>query len=97
MLNTVRTFLRRSEEVKKLPNSLSINHCAVIPTDFGEYIAIIQMNLSVILRVFFNSSQEVETEKMDVLCKQTYELILTAFPCSSITPSLQNFWLIPQN
>ena len=45
------------------------------------------MNLSVILRVF-NSSQEVETEKMDFLCKQTYELILTAFPWASITPSL---------
>ena len=45
------------------------------------------MNLSVILRVF-NNSQEVESEKMDVLCKQTYELILTAFPWASITPSL---------
>ena len=59
----------------------------LIPTDFREYIAIVQMNLSVILRVF-NSSQEVESEKMDVLCKQTYELILTAFPWASITPSL---------
>ena len=45
------------------------------------------MNRSVILRVF-NSSQEVESEKMDVLCKQTYELILTAFPWASIPPSL---------
>ena len=30
------------------------------------------------------------TEKMDVLCKQTYVLILTAFPWASIIPSLHN-------
>ena len=45
------------------------------------------MNLSVILRIF-NSNQEVETDKLDILCKQTYELILTTFPWASITPSL---------
>ena len=45
------------------------------------------MNLSVILRIF-NSNQEVETDKLDILCKQNYELILTTFPWASITPSL---------
>ena len=60
---------------------------SLIPPEFRDNIGIIQMNLSVILRIF-NSNQEVETDKLDILCKQTYELILTTFPWASITPSL---------
>ena len=64
---------------------------SLIPPEFRDNIGIIQMNLSVILRIF-NSNQEVETDKLDILCKQTYELILTTFPWASITPSLHKIW-----
>ena len=60
---------------------------SLIPPEFRDNIGIIQMNLSVILRIF-NSNQEVETDKLDILCKQTYELILTTFRWASITQSL---------
>ena len=60
---------------------------SLIPTEFREHVSFIHMNLSVILRIF-NSCQEVDAKKLDILCKQTYEEILTAFPWASITPSL---------
>ena len=60
---------------------------SLIPNEYRNNIAIIQNNLSAILRIY-NSHCEVHTEKLDSLCKDTYELILTAFPWANITPSL---------
>ena len=48
---------------------------------------IIQNNLSAILRIY-NNHREIHTETLDSLCKETYELILTAFPWANITPTL---------
>ena len=59
----------------------------LIPSEFRDAIDIIHCNLSAILRVY-NSSQEVETEKLDALCKETYEFIVITFPWVNITPTL---------
>ena len=40
-----------------------------------------------ILRVF-NSSKQVDTAKLNTLCKYTYEFIVTELPWVNITPSL---------
>ena len=45
------------------------------------------MNLSAILRIF-NGSQEVNTERLEDLSKNAYEIMLTTFPWANITPSL---------
>ena len=59
----------------------------IIPSEFRDAINIIHCNLSAILRVY-NSTQEVETEKLDALCKETYELIIITFPWVNITPTV---------
>ena len=50
-------------------------------------IALIQKNISVILRLY-NSSSKLDTLKLDNFCKETYQFILKEFPWVSITPSL---------
>ena len=47
----------------------------------------IQTNLSVVLRLA-NSGDLIQCDKMEELCKETYEYILVEFPWASITPSL---------
>ena len=47
----------------------------------------IHINLSVILLIY-NSDREINTERIDVLCKETYESIVIHFPWANITPSL---------
>ena len=59
----------------------------MIPPEFGEPIRTLQTNLSVLLRIF-NSNQAIDKNKLDSLCKETYESILTDFPWASVTPSL---------
>ena len=41
---------------------------------------------SVALLRIYNSSHEIDTEKLETLAKETYELIITAFPWANITP-----------
>ena len=60
---------------------------SLIPTEFRDNMFTMLTNISVILRIF-NSNQEIQTDKLDTLCKETYELILTKFSWASITPSL---------
>lgn len=43
---------------------------SLIPLELYDALKVIHTNLSVILRVF-NSDQEVSTERLDVLCKET--------------------------
>ena len=59
----------------------------LIPSEFRDTIRLIHQNLSAILRVF-NCSHPVKTDKLDSLCKQTYECIVIEFPWVNITPSL---------
>ena len=59
----------------------------LIPSEFRDTISIVHSNISAILRVY-NSSQAVETEILDALCKDTYELIVVTFPWANITPTL---------
>ncbi|KAI6648100.1 hypothetical protein LOD99_11909 [Oopsacas minuta] len=47
----------------------------------------IQTNLSVLLRLL-NSGDLINCDKMQELCKETYEFILIEYPWASITPSL---------
>ena len=72
-----------------LPNKNNFLSCVttLIPSEFKDGIDMIHCNLSAILRVY-NSSQEVGTEKLDALCKETYEFIINAFPWVNITPTL---------
>lgn len=73
--------------------------CFMNKKNFGEFIATlipivyrqpineILNNLSAILRIF-NSSHQIDTDKLDNLCKYTYTLIVTTLPWVNITPSL---------
>ena len=47
----------------------------------------IQTNLSVLLR-FLNSGDSIDCDKMQELCKETYEFILVEYPWANITPYL---------
>ena len=55
--------------------------------EFREPTRTLQANLSDLLRIF-NSNQAIDTGKLDSLCKETYEYILTDFPWASVTPFL---------
>ena len=71
---------------------LDINHFflwikSLIPLELHNALKVIHTNLSVILHIF-NSEQEVSTERLDVLCKETYESIIISFPWAHITPFL---------
>ncbi|KAI6647093.1 hypothetical protein LOD99_8930 [Oopsacas minuta] len=60
--------------------------CIMIPPDLSGPIRTLQAKLSVLLPVF-NSNQAIDTDKLDSLCKDTYESILIDFPWASVTPS----------
>ena len=60
---------------------------SLIPLEHHDALKIIHINLSVILRVF-NSDEEVNTERLAVLCTETYVSIVISFPWANITPSL---------
>ena len=68
-------------------NDFNLYACSLIPPEFREKISVIQNNLSAILRIY-NCSHEIQTDKLESLSKETYELILTSFPWANITPSL---------
>ena len=59
----------------------------LIPFEFREPIKIIHLNVSVILRIF-NCGQAIDTDKLDKVCKYTYEFIVVEFPWVNVTPSL---------
>ena len=59
----------------------------LIPSQFRDTIKIIHNNTSAILRVF-NSSKQINTAKLNTLCKYTYEFIVTELPWVNKTPSL---------
>ena len=61
--------------------------CTMIPEELKEPIRTLQTNLSVLLRIF-NFSHAIDTDKLDTLCKETYELILVDFLWANVTPSL---------
>ena len=44
-------------------------------------------NLAIILRIM-NSNEKVDANKLEILCKDTYEFIINSFPWVSITPTL---------
>ena len=58
----------------------------IAPED-KEKLTTIHTNLGAILCVF-NSSHKLDVGKLEMLCKSTYEYIVTNFPWISITPSL---------
>ena len=58
----------------------------IAPED-KEKVTTIHTNLGAILRVF-NSSHKLDVGKLEMLCKSSYEYIVTNFPWISITPSL---------
>ena len=60
---------------------------SLIPTEMRAKVIVIHTNLSAILRVY-NSSQEINVDNLEELCKRTYETILVDFPWASITPTL---------
>ena len=60
---------------------------SLIPFEFHEPLKIIHTNLSVVLRIY-NSDREINTERLDILCKETYEYIVINFSWANITPSL---------
>ena len=60
---------------------------SLIPFEFHEPLTIIHTNLSVVLRIY-NSDREINTERLDILCKETYEYIVINFSWANITPSL---------
>ena len=59
----------------------------LIPFESREPIKLIHLNLSSILRVF-NCGQAIDTDKLDNICKYTYEFIVVEFPWVNVTPSL---------
>ncbi|KAI6648997.1 hypothetical protein LOD99_6880 [Oopsacas minuta] len=61
--------------------------CSLIPTEYHENIKVIHTNLSVCLRIY-NSDREINTERLDILCKDTYEYIVIRFPWANISPTL---------
>ncbi|KAI6661969.1 Zinc finger MYM-type protein 1-like [Oopsacas minuta] len=61
--------------------------CTLIPPDPREPIRTLQSKFSVLLPAF-NSNQTIDTDKLDSLCKETYESILIDLTWVSITPSL---------
>ena len=58
---------------------------SLLPEDKSS-IALIQKNISVILRLYISSSK-LDTLRLDNFCKETYQFILKEFPWVSITPS----------
>ena len=82
--NVVRTCFQREINNNKdflyWIATLIPNHCQL-------HVTTIYTNLSVILRIF-NSDERIDNEKFSTLCKETYLLILIAFPWASITPTL---------
>ena len=60
---------------------------SLITFEFHEPLKIIHTNLSVVLRIY-NSDSEINTERLDILCKETYEYIVFNFSWANITPSL---------
>ncbi|KAI6661435.1 hypothetical protein LOD99_13307 [Oopsacas minuta] len=59
----------------------------LISEDMREPINTLHSNLSVLLRIF-NCDHAVDTDKLNSLCKDTYESILSNFPWANVTPSL---------
>ena len=59
----------------------------LIPAEFRDVIGIIHSNISAILRVY-NSGKQIDTDQLDILSKETYELIVLTFPWANITPTL---------
>ncbi|KAI6650612.1 hypothetical protein LOD99_7662 [Oopsacas minuta] len=59
----------------------------LISEDMREPINTLHNNLSVLLRIF-NCNHTVDTDKLNSLCKDTYESILSNFPWTNVTPSL---------
>ena len=55
----------------------------LVPVAIRDELVLIQNNLSEILRIY-NSSHEIDTEKLETLAKETYELIITTFPWACI-------------
>ena len=58
----------------------------ILPEDKPGVIYI-HKHLSIILRVY-GSSKQIDTNKLDTLCKDLYEYIITKFPWANITPSV---------
>ncbi|KAI6650070.1 hypothetical protein LOD99_6285 [Oopsacas minuta] len=58
----------------------------LISEDISAPINILHSNLSVLLRIF-NCNHAVDTDKLNSLCKHTYESILSSFPWAHVTPS----------
>ena len=58
-----------------------------IPGDYRDKISYIHTNLSAILRVY-NSKQTDNTDQLEILCKNTYEMIIVDFPWVNVTPTL---------
>ena len=60
---------------------------SLLPPEYHNPLAKIQNNLSAILRTF-SCSREINTDALDIICRETYEFILLQFPWANITPSL---------
>ena len=61
--------------------------CSLIPTEYHGNLKVIHTNLSVCPRIY-NSDREINTERLDILCKNTYEYIVIRFPWANISPTL---------
>ena len=59
-------------------NNFIFHASTLVPAEIRVELGLIQNNLSAILRIY-NSSQEIDTEKLETLAKETYEIILTTF------------------
>ena len=60
---------------------------SLISSEFDDIINKIHMSLSVILRIY-NSNREVNTDRLESQCKDTYESIIFHFKWVNITPYL---------
>ena len=60
---------------------------SLVPLEYHDPLRKIQSNLSAILRIF-GCSREINTDQLDIICRETYIFILTQFPWANISPSL---------
>ena len=82
--NVVRRCMVRDDDSKK---DFLYWILTVLPCEHHIVIQTLYNNLGAILSIY-NCGQKVNTEELDYLCKETYEIILEKFPFANISPTL---------
>ena len=82
--NIVRRCLKRVDDTEK---DFLYWVLSVVPSQNHPNLTLIYNNLGAILRIY-NSSRRVDTERLDEICRETYQCILTNFSWAHVTPTL---------